>query len=137
MVNEIGVYGPSECEDFCRNLPDCTWFTYYSDLELCTALTECVLLSGSVGNSISGQIKCLGEPQCNINGRCTGVLLGVSNIETPEDCQIVCQNDPKCKWYTHDSSNKGCFTFEDCAAINEDCGTCVSGEFNCRIEGEF
>ena len=72
MVNEIGVIGPSECENFCQNLPDCTWFTYYSDLELCTALTECVLLSSSVGNSISGQIKCLGEPQCNINGRCTG-----------------------------------------------------------------
>ena len=75
MVNEIGVYGPSECEDFCRNLPDCTWFTYYSDLELCTALTECVKLSGSVGNPISGQIKCLGEPQCNINGRCTGKVI--------------------------------------------------------------
>ena len=68
---------------------------------------------------------------------CTGVLLSVSNTETPEGCQIVCQNDPKCKWYTHDSSNQGCFTFEDCAAINEDCGTCVSGEFNCRIEGKF
>ena len=75
MVNEIGVYGPFECEDFCRNLPDCTWFTYYSDLELCTALTECVKLSGSVGNPISGQIKCLGEPQCNINGRCTGKVI--------------------------------------------------------------
>lgn len=108
---------------------------FKSFLGICTALTNCVKLSASIPHSISGQKSCSSAPQCNIQGRCTGVLLSVARAQSAPACQEICQSlGNLCQWYTYNSANNGCYAFEDCASINE-CETCLSGEDNCKSEG--
>ena len=47
------------------------------------------------------------------------------------------QETEGCEWFTHDSINDACYTFETCADIDESCAaTCVSGEDDCDGQGE-
>ena len=92
MVNELTANDPLMCENACKNQNDCVWFTYYSNEGLCVLLDECVLLK-NVPGTISGRSKCGGLPECNLIGRCTGVLLNVAKAETPDACLEICQSD--------------------------------------------
>ena len=91
MIDETAAENPEKCENDCINTPDCSWFTYYGEFGLCSLLTECVKLSPEVPNAISGQSKCNGEPDCGLQGRCTGTLVSVAKAETPVACQQICQ----------------------------------------------
>ena len=92
MIDSTGVESATACENFCGTLSDCSWFTFYADQGLCTALTQCIELSDTIPNTISGNSKCNGEPNCDLMGRCTGVLVSVATAETPEACQQICQS---------------------------------------------
>ena len=76
MINANQANDPLTCENFCKNLADCSWFTHYEDQGLCVALAGCEKL-GSYPGAISGQSKCSGSPVCSRPGRCTGILVGV------------------------------------------------------------
>ena len=91
MIDETAAESPAKCENECINTPDCSWFTFYGEFGLCSLLTECVKLTPEVPNAISGQSKCNGEPECGLQGRCTGTLVSVAKAETPEACQQICQ----------------------------------------------
>ena len=37
----------------------------------------------------------------------------------------------RCEWFSFDESNGGCFFLSDCALLDEECLTCVSGQSKC------
>ena len=134
MIDQAPSKDPLSCENFCKNIAECVWFTYYEDNGVCTAMTECINFSHEIPRTISGNAKCNGNLECNINGRYTGVLIGVGSAQSPQNCQNICQSDQNCNCYTHDSISNVCYQFSDCVAINENCLTCISGEANCPQE---
>ena len=92
MIDQFGVENPQGCENFCKNISECAWFTYYADQGLCTALTECKRLDNIFPRAVSGQSNCGGQPLCKAQGRCTGVLMNVAKADTSEACLEICQN---------------------------------------------
>ena len=130
MIDQTPSEDPITCENFCKNNAECVWFTYYADEGVCVALTECVKVS-QIPRTVSGNAKCNSNLECDIRGRCTGVLVNVESAQTWQNCQNICQSTKECQWFTHDSSTNVCFNFRDCVAVNENCVTCTSGEVNC------
>ena len=132
MIDQVPSEDPLSCEKFCQAKPDCSWFTYYEDHGVCVALTECVKVQ-QMPRTISGNSKCTAQLECNLNGKCTGVLQSVTQAENPENCQVICQSLRNCTWFTYDSASQTCFALQDCVTLNEDCLTCTSGEAKCPI----
>ena len=130
MIDQIPSEDPVTCENFCKNNAECVWFTYYADEGVCVALTECIKVT-QIPRTVSGNAKCNGNLQCDIQGRCTGVLIHVESAQIWQHCQTICQSTTDCKWFTHDSESSICYNFRDCVAVNENCVTCTSGEANC------
>ena len=133
MIDQMASKDPKTCETFCQSKPDCSWFTYYEDYGVCVALTECVKVD-QIRNTISGNSKCTSNLECNLTGRCTGVLESVSQAESVESCHQICLGqDSRCQWFTYDSDSKSCFSLQDCVALDENCLTCTSGQANCPL----
>ena len=133
MIDQMASKDPLTCETFCQSKPDCSWFTYYEDYGVCVALTECVKVD-QIRNTISGNSKCTSNLECNLTGRCTGVLESVSQAESVESCHQICLGqDSRCQWFTYDSDSKSCFSLQDCVALDENCLTCTSGQANCPL----
>ncbi len=91
LIDETATEDPEGCEKYCKDNPDCIWFTFYDQTGICTLLTGCKLLTADFPGAISGQSKCGGMPDCYLTGRCTGTLTGVFKAETPEACLEICQ----------------------------------------------
>jgi hypothetical protein len=41
LIEERSTADANACHDFCKNVPDCQWFTFHSNLLLCLALASC------------------------------------------------------------------------------------------------
>ena len=91
LIDQIKSEDTLTCLEFCNGLENCAWFTQYRDKGLCTALSECAKLT-QVPHTESGQKNCGPNPQCNIQGRCTGKLVQVSQTETFDSCGVICQS---------------------------------------------
>lgn len=134
LINAINAEDPLTCENFCQTQEGCKWFTYYGNQGICAALSDCNVLD-NVENTLSGPSECSGQAaECNLNGRCTGILVGLDKAESVENCQEICQNYKDCHWFTFDSALKSCFAFQDCASIDTNCQTCTSSQVNCKSD---
>ena len=130
MIDQTPAEDPVTCENFCKNNAECVWFTFYADEGVCVALTECIKVT-QIPRTVSGNAKCNSNLDCDVRGRCTGILINVESAQTSQNCQSICQSTKDCKWFTHDSASNVCYNFRDCVAVNENCLTCTSGEANC------
>lgn len=71
-----------------------------------------------------------------ILGECEGNRVsGVVASDNQEFCLEKCKEIADCQWFTFLSDFGACYFFSDCAAIDESCSTCVSGEKRCETGG--
>ena len=110
------IYSAAQCQEYCINHPDCTYFTYYPDLERCYRKT---------GNSktfkegaISGPRNCSEEAEEGSGsvdcyeygvGYNYGDYLDYFTSDDAGSCQIRCQEYVGCTHFSFYSSNNECY----------------------------
>ncbi len=50
------------CLELCRGDPDCLWFTYKGEDDMCTLLESCEDVDKDCENCVSGQKQCADRP---------------------------------------------------------------------------
>ncbi len=45
MIEETETVDAKSCHDFCKTVPECLWFSFYSDYSICLALNNCTELN--------------------------------------------------------------------------------------------
>ena len=145
------------CHKTCTKNYDCEWWTWLPTQSLCILFHNCTE-SGYPDarlcpDCISGQrmYALKGPPQlcllrsipnsclyhrcppreCHIPIKCKANFLNSYRLHHLEDCIKVCNDNPLCKWYTHEKTHDHCILYqEDCAQALE-CTTCATGKRYC------
>ena len=122
----------NECLDFCKETPNCNYFTYNEDTLSCLAYDSCPTLStNTCNNCYSGQTYCNYYVQCGLPGRCIGVFLYYEMRDSEHDCIAMCHSTNGCLYYTYDTYTQACNAYSSCAGLDNSCLNCVSGESKC------
>ncbi len=66
-----------------------------------------------------------------------GTIHDSVQVNSKEECLLLCKGDPKCIWFTHFPASESCFLLTDCSSIDETCTECLSGEFSCVPEDDI
>ncbi len=72
-----------------------------------------------------------------------GESIGTYEVVDEGDCWSLCQETPRCEFYSYDSSflEGFCFLYSSCPVIDESCSTCTTSEnecplLSCQVPGE-
>jgi hypothetical protein len=107
-------------------------------LEVCQLLHNCTSVDVDVcPDCLNGPASCEPPaPQCWIQGRCLGNLLGLEPVSTKEECLELCKSTKGCNWFTIKDmgSFSYCTILHDCPKLDENCSNCISGERRCQQE---
>ena len=135
IVGNSQAANSNDCLLDCKDNPDCHYFTFLGDIPACLLYDTCPELSTSdCEECVSGDVACEdnGDVQCSVTGLCEGdLILPIDGVETVEECQDHCTEQPDCNWFSYDTADNFCFTYTDCFAIDDSCTTCISGETAC------
>ena len=126
---------PLECLESCVSFDDCEWYSFRSDVEErnCELYKTCPHIRNTNECCISGQNTCPVD-RCETPGFCLGTVIASHN-HTPTRfyCDLKCQKEPACKYYSHSTENNTCYLFGDCHIIDETVIEFESSQVGCPL----
>ena len=131
------VANAKECLKQCQEEPDCEWYTYNPDGQICEFLEDCYEINDeSCPNCVSGESSC---PlyQCNVQGLCIhGYIIHSLTTDTMDECLMNCKNHPSrmCYWFSYAKESQTCLLFNTCPTLDENEADFISGEYKCNEE---
>ena len=121
----------AQCMGHCRSTSQCEWVTYYPKAKFCSMFTGCLTLNETTcPDCKTGEVECP-DFNCEVRGRCSGILRSFHVVNEVSTCQELCRQDPLCHWHSFDSDRMHCLLLNDCPALDSTCTTCVSSEKGC------
>lgn len=132
-----------ECLTMCLEDPNCVQYTYTdsstNDIWTCFLANQESIVSGIFSSHyITGYgLNRTATSGCVSSGRCSNMDVGINragttssigiNVETPQQCQCICVEDPNCFTYTWNTSQQ-CATYQTFPTfIDENSSESVSG----------
>ena len=129
-----------ECLKICKSTDSfqCKWYTFRGDNSLnCELFESCEVVNDSFdcGNCISGEVTCPSE-FCDKEGLCLGKLVSTEQQFYQYVCDLHCQEDPNCKYYSFENaypSKADCYLLETCSSLDESVTNFKSSQAGCPL----
>ena len=126
-----------ECLKVCQTMDSfqCKWYTFRAHSSLnCELFESCesVIDDNTCNGCISGQVTCPSD-FCDREGLCMGKLLSTEQQYYKYYCDLDCQEDPNCHFYSFESSggSRDCYLFETCSTLDENVNNFLSSKAGC------
>ena len=119
------------CIQYCRDLNECSWYTYEPESLICGAFKSCDHISNqSCSSCLSGEVECPLSSECDIQGKCEGKVANIIHSPNSRECHLACQANANCRWYTF--HNRICQLLKTNDVIDETCQNCRCGKKECN-----
>ena len=100
------VANTKECLKQCEEEPDCHWYTFNPESNVCEFLENCEEINvESCPKCVSGESSCP-VYLCNLPGICMGNIIHSSTAETKHECMKNCQDNFLCHWFSYGKRTK-------------------------------
>ena len=127
-----------DCIKVCNDNPLCKWYTHEKTHDHCVLYEEdcaetqkCMTCATGKKYCSNGYLARTPSRECHLPIKCKADFMNSYRLHHLEDCIKVCNDNPHCKWYTHEKTHNHCVLYEADCAETQECMTCASGKKYC------
>lgn len=102
-----------ECQDYI-GVPDCTYFTYDYQSNLCLFMSECQGISAELCSTCYTTEATCELYDCSLSGMCQGSIVEETYADSEVQCLTRCYNNVNCDYYTYDTWVGYCLLTSEC-----------------------